>query len=143
MILFQNCVVYYAIWKCLSYDAISEERFIKCYFSYTYNRTLSPSYSNSKYLNCFSNLLFANHFLCKWNFFTQIYTNRVKKSRWEVKTLEHITEWDKREEKLADTNEILFENNIFILKKKILLLKTIYISVLLSVETVCVLFHAV
>ena len=56
-----------------------------------------------------------------------MYANRVKKSRWEVKTLEHITESDKREEKLADTNEILFENNMFI--KKLLLRKTIYISI--------------
>ena len=59
-------------------------------------------------------------------FRTQMYTNRVKKSRWEVKTLEHITERDKREEKLADTNEILFDNNMFILKKTIIAKNNLY-----------------
>ena len=55
-----------------------------------------------------------------------MYTNSVKKSRWEVKTLEDITERDKREEKLADKNEILFENNIFILKKTIIAKNNLY-----------------
>ena len=42
---------------------------------------------------------------------------RKQKSRFEIKRLEHTTKRDKREIKLADTNEILFENNMFILKK--------------------------
>ena len=46
-----------------------------------------------------------------------MYTNRVNKGRLEVKTLEHITERDKREEKLTDTNKILFENDVYFEKK--------------------------
>ena len=51
--------------------------------------------------------------------FAVTHTNYLKKRRWEaeIKTLEHIFERDKRKRKLSDTNEILFKNNIFILKK--------------------------
>ena len=60
------------------------------------------------------------------SFRTQMYTNRVKKRRWEVKKLEHITERNKRKEKLADTNEVLFQNNMFILKKTIIAKNNLY-----------------
>ena len=56
-----------------------------------------------------------------------MYTNsQIEQVR--AKNIGAYTESDKGKEKLADTNEILFENNMFILKK-LLLRKTIFISV--------------